>query len=69
MASNNNNDTEPMTKLVDWLGVIRRKDMNKNVSSPLGMLNKEKPLSYFDALTKNCLWDLQRFQVNLVHFP
>jgi hypothetical protein len=63
--NNNNNNTDARTNR-DWIGVIK-KEMN-DVSSPLRML-KEKPLSYFDTLTKNYLQDPQRFQVNLRQFP
>ena len=63
--ANNNNDTKPVTNSA-WIGVIK-KEMD-DVSSPLGVLRK-KPLFCFNALTKNCLQDPQKFQVNLGLFP
>jgi hypothetical protein len=65
MASNNNNNNNNGTSQ-DWLSSTK-KDLD-DVSSPLGLL-KEKPLSYFDALTRNYLQDSQKFQVNLGQFP
>jgi hypothetical protein len=62
--NNNNNSNYDDTK--PWLGVVK-KEMNDETSL-LGMVRK-KPLSYFDALTRNYLQDTQKFQVNLGQFP
>jgi hypothetical protein len=65
MVNTNNNNAEPSSNR-DWLSVIKKE--RNDVTSPLGML-KGKPLSYFDALTKGCLQDPQKFQVSLGQFP
>jgi hypothetical protein len=58
---------ENCTAPYDWLSTTKDK-LNDTSARPLRML-KEKPLSYFDALTRNFTGDPNLFQVNLGQFP
>jgi hypothetical protein len=64
--NNNNNNNENPTEPSDWLNVTQKELDDAN--SPLGMI-KEKPLSYFDALTRNFVDNPNLFQANLGQFP
>jgi hypothetical protein len=60
-SSNDTNQTESP----DWLSITKKEIDNE--SSPLGMI-KGKPLSYFDALTRNFVGNPNLFQANLGQF-
>jgi hypothetical protein len=62
--ANTNNSNNGSTR--DWLSLAKR-DVD-DANSLLGKL-KKKPLSYFDALTRNFCSDSDKFQVNLGQFP
>jgi hypothetical protein len=62
--ANTNNSNNGSTR--DWLSLAKQDVGDAN--SLLGKL-KKKPLSCFDALTRNCCSDPGKFQVNLGLFP
>jgi hypothetical protein len=74
MASNNNNNNDNdnnnaygnPTETRDWLS--RAKSDMRDRNAPLGLI-KGKPLSYFDAITRNYCREPNLFQVNLGQFP
>jgi hypothetical protein len=70
MANNNNNANRNAygdpAEARDWLSLTKAELRDEN--APLGMI-RDKPLSYFDALTRNFCGEPNLFQVNLGQFP